>query len=743
MLVHPSVRKDLITEPSAFDSYNYNNINNPFLLQQHHQQTSSDNQLPPEWFQSRQLPQQQSSSTLQSPFQQTVDLHRNASPCSSISASPTFSSPSFASTQQSPATAISSDFSTAYDCGFSDAPSMSASSSFNPSIRIHPSTSSRQFQSQYGSPMLAQQTGPNTHLSPAGFQNGVLRGSGYQSQHKRASSGSSGASTSPLTAAPSGYSSQTSFSPSTSLNGYEASLSKPLPTPVQTPVQNSFLAAPFQNGDNVEAEMAMRRAIMEQQRQSQQQQQQRQQGSGEDESSFQYSLAPSVSSVSHNSPATPQTTYDEVDDGSKAIAHGEDRFPDVDRWMDEYLQLDASSEFGGQNPNNAQVGVPKLDRTISDIYQDELYNPQIIAAPQLRKQPTNQHPYSPYRNLFADRLQAAHQGHMSARSQSPANAMNRERSSPFRQGSPLAADFGAAPMPQNNITSGMAMHAQNNMNPGEPKTISPKDALLEYHETPEENGMPLFPSNQNGGDFNLADAMSLRRQSSSAFQPTQNYSTMEAFPSQYATQAAGLGQQYQFMQPMQQQQHPRSQPQQSSSLIHHTPEFPASLPTMESTGSDSHVDLSAPQRQSIQRPQNTSSDAGTYTCTYHGCTMRFETPAKLQKHKREAHRQTTPGGHLARDPQTGSLAMRNSQAGPHKCERINPSTGKPCNSIFSRPYDLTRHEDTIHNARKQKVRCHLCTEEKTFSRNDALTRHMRVVHPEVDWPGKQKRKGRD
>ncbi|PGH29710.1 hypothetical protein GX50_07524 [[Emmonsia] crescens] len=63
-----------------------------------------------------------------------------------------------------------------------------------------------------------------------------------------------------------------------------------------------------------------------------------------------------------------------------------------------------------------------------------------------------------------------------------------------------------------------------------------------------------------------------------------------------------------------------------------------------------------------------------------------------------------------------------------------------CNSVFSRPYDLTRHEDTIHNARKQKVRCHLSNKERTFSRNDALTRHMRVVHPEVDWPGKQKQK---
>jgi uncharacterized Zn-finger protein len=87
------------------------------------------------------------------------------------------------------------------------------------------------------------------------------------------------------------------------------------------------------------------------------------------------------------------------------------------------------------------------------------------------------------------------------------------------------------------------------------------------------------------------------------------------------------------------------------------------------------------------------------------------------------------------------LMERNSQAGPHKCERINPGTGKPCNAIFSRPYDLTRHEDTIHNIRKQKSRCALCQEEKLFSRSDALTRHMRVVHPEVDFPGKYRRRG--
>jgi uncharacterized Zn-finger protein len=86
-------------------------------------------------------------------------------------------------------------------------------------------------------------------------------------------------------------------------------------------------------------------------------------------------------------------------------------------------------------------------------------------------------------------------------------------------------------------------------------------------------------------------------------------------------------------------------------------------------------------------------------------------------------------------------SLLNSQAGPHRCDRINPSTGKPCNTIFSRPYDLTRHEDTIHNAKKQKVHCNLCTEEKTFSRADALTRHYRVCHPDVELPGKHRRRG--
>lgn len=195
-------------------------------------------------------------------------------------------------------------------------------------------------------------------------------------------------------------------------------------------------------------------------------------------------------------------------------------------------------------------------------------------------------------------------------------------------------------------------------------------------------------------------------------------------------------------------------------MAEQTPEFPAHLTSMESSVSDNPPASSQESAISpVMRPTNTSADTGTYTCTYIGCAQRFESAVKLQKHKRDAHpslqhpqlsgetssQEGSTSPTSSPDP-TGSgltssaLLARNSQAGPHKCSRINPSTGKPCNTIFSRPYDLTRHEDTIHNRGKQKVRCQYCREEKTFSRNDALTRHMRVVHPEIDFQGKRGRR---
>ncbi|KAF3398583.1 Transcriptional regulator RPN4 [Penicillium rolfsii] len=687
MLMYP--RKGLITDPFYTedciiqdDSYP-DSFDHTFQYQQQQDYLQPSCLQPPFHYQ----PNQQ--------LNHLGQLNQFASPPSSTPSSPTFSSPTF-SVQFPPTT-------TAADSQSFGAPSMTPASSYNPSFDIQGSASpSSQYLQQYSpyyNPMLAQQ---QPIASNQGWDSNLQLLSPARIPFPQKASPSSATSRSP--------------------NGHRRSdsSSKPLPTPVQTPVQNSFLAAPFQNyepsswdGSNVDAESAMRKAIMDQQQKHQtspQQQQQQQQGD--------YSLAPSVSTMSHNSPVTPQTSLDELDD-SKAMTNGEIQSFDVDFWTNEYSSFDPVSDYAGNN--GGLIGIPKLNRTISDIYQDELFNPTIMAAPQQTMKPMNSNLLNP-RNVMADRLQAANQGHLSARSGSPAMGIKRDRS-PFRQTSPFAGDLQMAtsvPMPQNLMSMAHSTGNQTDL-----KTMSPKDAVLDLDEGADAAMPPLFPSQQ--GDFNVGDAIGLRRESSGSMRPAM--STMEAFPSQYASV-----QQPQFYQ--------QGRPQ--SNLLQQTPDFPASLPRLESTGSDLHSGTITPQAKlpvndNIVRPNATSADGGTYTCTYHGCTLRFETPAKLQRHKREAHRQTTPGGHLiSRD-----TSLRNSQAGPHKCERINPSTGKPCNSIFSRPYDLTRHEDTIHNARKQKVRCHLCTEEKTFSRNDALTRHMRVVHPEVDWPGKQRRRGRD
>lgn len=487
----------------------------------------------------------------------------------------------------------------------------------------------------------------------------------------------------------------------------------------------------------------------------------------------------------------------------------------------------SGASYGGDYNSVVKTSkIPGLDRTMSEIYGDELYDPESATsapAPQPRPVSNQSDLLSPYRTVFSERLQAANNGHLSARSQSPATTTSRERS-PFRQTSEYAAESysnPSSPVPRLGSAAqirerqkaeadalALAQHQPSTSELVAPRTISPKEALLDYNETEDDAKMPsLFPqenhnarsnpnlnnnSNSNNNGRNNSSSFSsinskgreasqsdaddnatersygsmatTRRQSSSNFStspaPGSSGSTF-AFAPPAVPGSVQMPQQYPFISQSRRQSSIRS----ASDPV---PEFPITLTSMESTKSEAMESVKSESMDSIiksendlqestsdiQRPLNTMADSGTYTCTYHGCTLRFETPAKLQKHKREGHRQSTPNrsaqsanaaarGIIGNDTTSdaSTAANRNSQAGPHKCERINPSTGKPCNTIFSRPYDLTRHEDTIHNARKQKVRCHLCTEEKTFSRNDALTRHMRVVHPEIDFPGKTKRRG--
>ncbi|KAI1461036.1 hypothetical protein F4805DRAFT_465154 [Annulohypoxylon moriforme] len=390
--------------------------------------------------------------------------------------------------------------------------------------------------------------------------------------------------------------------------------------------------------------------------------------------------------------------------------------------------------------------VPKLDRTMTDIYNDELFNPNFTIT-SASPPPQTQIAMSPSNELFAQRLQAANSQHLSA-VQSPISNPSRDDQSPFRQGSPYASainDFPQVGMEQMRLNSARQMHQQrkaereaneiqqqlarnSTQQQGTPNTISPKDALLDFNESDEGSNMPLFPSQE-------SHSFSMEPTRNDAVNMTSRNVSQHSSPSFQSVASTPMQSGFNFSMPL---------PQQYPFIAQHQQQRSTPATSTYSRVSSADASNSEGGEAPSQKPAGASADGGTYTCTYHGCTLRFETPALLQKHKREGHRQANALSHVRSSPTTsGGMpgSLLNSQAGPHKCERINPSTGKPCNTIFSRPYDLTRHEDTIHNARKQKVRCDLCTEEKTFSRADALTRHYRVCHPDVEFPGKHRRRG--
>lgn len=161
--------------------------------------------------------------------------------------------------------------------------------------------------------------------------------------------------------------------------------------------------------------------------------------------------------------------------------------------------------------------VPKLDRTMTDAYTDELYSPNFTIA----SSSSGQASISPTSDLFNQRLQAANNQHLTAVTNSPVSATSRDRS-PFRQGSPLAPlpmhDFPSSTMGPSQVRFGSAQQLREQSKAmrdaqavqqqiarsaatSTPQTISPKDAMLEFHEPEGDANFPLFPQ-QNGNGFN-------------------------------------------------------------------------------------------------------------------------------------------------------------------------------------------------------------------------------------------------
>ncbi|KAG4028396.1 hypothetical protein MFRU_022g01130 [Monilinia fructicola] len=472
---------------------------------------------------------------------------------------------------------------------------------------------------------------------------------------------------------------------------------------------------------------------------------------------------PSLTTVASNdSPATPTSHEDERQQFGMDYT--------VNSWLNEYLHL---SNRKAQGSSSRQM--PKLTRTTTDAYDDELYLGYPNVSTPSPAHASARTSSAPANDIFAQRLQAANHQHLTSNKQK-SSALSPREQSPFQPGSPLAPST-ASFNPQSTFGSATRMRQEQkakdawaiqeqyeraNSKQVTPKTISPKDVDLVYHEEDDANIQSFPPLPQHGQlpvayrsqstiphEPSESEDMSLsqqsygsmattRRESSSAYSTSsQSTSRQNQMAFNNTSQTPTVSQHYSFVPSTQRQ---TSNMSNVSNMSDMSLDFPATMTSMESGNSEYSPE------QEIQRPSKTSANSGTYTCTYHGCTLRFDTPTKLQQHKKEGHRNSTSlinnlGGEN-RGQMTSMAQKLNSQSGPHQCTQINPSTNKPCNIIFSRPYDLTRHEHTIHSM-KDKLRCEYCTEDKTFSRNDALNRHMRVIHPDIKVPEKERKKKKD
>lgn len=138
-----------------------------------------------------------------------------------------------------------------------------------------------------------------------------------------------------------------------------------------------------------------------------------------------------------------------------------------------------------------------------------------------------------------------------------------------------------------------------------------------------------------------------------------------------------------------------------------------------------NVQFTAPSMQFLDSSSTHDAAASTPEQRSLDFSMPTPSPSPLHSHRR------TPSTDGSEANKTGSRSKRLplSHTGPHRCDQINSVTGEACNKIFSRPYDLIRHQDTIHAAVRKTFKCDLCGDRsKTFSRMDALSRHIRVKH---------------
>ncbi|KAI4268112.1 MAG: hypothetical protein LQ337_008032 [Flavoplaca oasis] len=160
-----------------------------------------------------------------------------------------------------------------------------------------------------------------------------------------------------------------------------------------------------------------------------------------------------------------------------------------ERHKNSKLTINNSLQAGEYKQPAGLPAMPNIDRTLSDIYQDELYNPPNTYTPL-----DQSHRYRLQEDSFPrifpdDLLQAAQNRHIKSRSASSSTNGIHEHS-PFTQGSSYATC-----KEQQKAALDACVLLQHQPKPSyfaPPRTISPKDVALDYNKAREDGKMSLF-----------------------------------------------------------------------------------------------------------------------------------------------------------------------------------------------------------------------------------------------------------
>lgn len=111
----------------------------------------------------------------------------------------------------------------------------------------------------------------------------------------------------------------------------------------------------------------------------------------------------------------------------------------------------------------------------------------------------------------------------------------------------------------------------------------------------------------------------------------------------------------------------------------------------------------------------------------------FIKPEK-QQHELTSSINSSPNASIQTEPRRKKTRRRtarssaSSSGSTHFCNMMF-ADGSECHRSFTRPYDLARHQETIHAPVRKMYHCEYCGDDsKTFSRLDALSRHKRLKH---------------